>query len=412
MRLTKQCVEKLPLPAPLPSGKSAQQIYRDDKLKGFAIRVTSTGLKSFLVEKRMGRKNRRITIGHFGHFTVEEARLEAIMLLGKMARGTDPILEKRAERAKQVTLKQAFDDYLVGHPNLAAYTVKDYERSINGSFKDWQNKPIAELSKNLIEKRHQDLGRISHARANNAMRVLRAVFNYAMDRYDDMDGNPILQTNPVSRLSRTRGWFRVERRQTVIKLHQLAAWYKGTEALRSDTARDYLRFTLFTGLRRGESARLTWEMVDFEDRTLTIPKTKNGEPHTLPLSDFLIELLKRRYTLTGGASFVFPANSKQGHYTDPKRAIEEVTDHSGVSFCMHDLRRTFITVAEGLDISVYALKRLLNHKMSGDVTAGYIVTSTERLREPMQRITDALQRAIDYSPDKRILPFPGSRQSG
>ena len=55
---------------------------------------------------------------------------------------------------------------------------------------------------------------------------------------------------------------------------------------------------------------------------------------------------------------------------------------------LHDLRRTFITIAESLDIPAYALKRLLNHKTANDVTAGYIITDVERLRRPMQQITD------------------------
>jgi integrase len=62
------------------------------------------------------------------------------------------------------------------------------------------------------------------------------------------------------------------------------------------------------------------------------------------------------------------------------------------TFTLHDLRRTFITVAESLDIPAYAIKRLVNHKLSGDVTAGYIVGDVERLRAPMQRITDYLLR--------------------
>ncbi len=60
----------------------------------------------------------------------------------------------------------------------------------------------------------------------------------------------------------------------------------------------------------------------------------------------------------------------------------------------HDLRRTFITVAESLDISAYAAKRLVNHKMSGDVTAGYIIADVELLRDPMQKITDHLLKCI------------------
>ncbi len=59
-------------------------------------------------------------------------------------------------------------------------------------------------------------------------------------------------------------------------------------------------------------------------------------------------------------------------------------------FISHDLRRTFATIAESLDLSAYALKRLLNHKMGNDVTAGYIMRDAERLRKPMQQITDFL----------------------
>lgn len=68
----------------------------------------------------------------------------------------------------------------------------------------------------------------------------------------------------------------------------------------------------------------------------------------------------------------------------------KVTEASGVAFTIHDLRRTYITIAESLDISAYALKRLVNHKMSNDVTAGYIISDVERLRDPMQRITSQL----------------------
>ncbi|RUQ85047.1 integrase [Legionella septentrionalis] len=68
--------------------------------------------------------------------------------------------------------------------------------------------------------------------------------------------------------------------------------------------------------------------------------------------------------------------------------MANVTKFSGIHFTVHDLRRTFITIAEGLDISAYALKRLMNHKMNGDITAGYIVADVERLRKPMQQITD------------------------
>lgn len=75
--------------------------------------------------------------------------------------------------------------------------------------------------------------------------------------------------------------------------------------------------------------------------------------------------------------------------------MNKITENSGVPFHLHDLRRTFATVAESLDIPAYALKRLLNHKMRQDVTAGYVIADVERLRTPMQRITDFLLKAAE-----------------
>jgi hypothetical protein len=58
---------------------------------------------------------------------------------------------------------------------------------------------------------------------------------------------------------------------------------------------------------------------------------------------------------------------------------------------------SYITVTESIDVSEYVLKRLLNHKMRNDVTAGYIVSDVEGLREPMQRISDYLTLVINAS---------------
>ncbi|GAB4363846.1 MAG: hypothetical protein Kow0060_20800 [Methylohalobius crimeensis] len=58
---------------------------------------------------------------------------------------------------------------------------------------------------------------------NLAMRYLRAVFNFAMAEYADVDGKPIISANPVTKLSQTKSWHRVSRRQTVIRAHELGA---------------------------------------------------------------------------------------------------------------------------------------------------------------------------------------------
>jgi hypothetical protein len=88
---------------------------------------------------------------------------------------------------------------------------------------------------------------------------------------------------------------------------------------------------------------------------------------------------------------VFPANSKSGHLEEPKFSLRLVADLTGILVSAHDLRRTYVTVAESTDISPLALKALVNHSLGGDVTSGYIVATVERLREPAQRVADRLK---------------------
>jgi len=222
-------------------------------------------------------------------------------------------------------------------------------------------------------------------------------------------GHSLLLENPVRVLSQTRSWYLVQRRRTVIKSHQPPAWYGGVEALRDpaapDTAHtvaDYLLLLVFTGLRRQEAVQLCWEHINLQDRTLTVPDPKNHVPHTLPLSDFVLALLTRRQALAVNG-YVFPGKDDMGYLIEPKRQIAKVMTVSGVVFTLHDLRRTFATVAEGLDISGYTLKRLLNHTIHGDVTAGYIVTDVERLRGPMERISRFLCATMGMDEPAKVV---------
>jgi integrase len=65
---------------------------------------------------------------------------------------------------------------------------------------------------------------------------------------------------------------------------------------------------------------------------------------------------------------------------------------TGVKISVHDLRRSYITIAESCEISPIALKALVNHSQGKDVTAGYVQIVTERLRAPAQKVTDRLKQ--------------------
>ena len=434
INFTKAAIADLPPAAP---GK--RDYYRDARTPGLILQITASGTKSFLVYKWAGKKPVRVTLGQFPDTTIEQARKRAAKDLGKIADGKNPNDEKKAKRVRSITLLEVFKDFLAARKGLKPRTVYDYERLMGlhaeedrtdptrarktprkspGYFKDWQDKPIAEITKDMIERKHRELGATSEAQANLAMRFLRALFYFAMAKYENSHGKSLISENPVKRLSETRSWYRVERRGTLIKTHELKPWFTAVQALKAErpddkaeVVKDYLVFIALTGLRRQEAARLRWMDVDLKAKTFTVFDTKNREPHSLPLSDYLVALLERRKKDCGTSSYVFPGDSRAGHIVEPRRQIERVVKASEVNFGLHDLRRTFITIAESLDIPAYALKRLLNHKMANDVTAGYIVADVERLREPMQKITDFVLRAAGVKKSAEVVSMDKRRRA-
>src|SRR5215471_2102617 len=105
IKLTKGAVEKLPVP------ETGQEIYRDIELKGFGIRVTSGGTKTYVGERRISGKVRRVTLGRSNVLSAEEARRRAQEFLGKVAGGRDPIAEKHASAARDITLLKVLETY-------------------------------------------------------------------------------------------------------------------------------------------------------------------------------------------------------------------------------------------------------------------------------------------------------------
>lgn len=431
-KLTKAVVDRIPLT------NAGQKFYWDAELPGFGLRV-GTEAKAYFAEGRVNGKTVRFTIGRHGVFTPEQARHDAKEALLKMARSVNPTDTKREGRARGVTLEEAFRAFKASRKNLKSRTIYDYERFLGllpestkknprrkpGDLADWRDKPLTSITKDMVERRHAKIGEASPAQANLAMRFLRAIFNFAAGKYEDTKGRPIIGENPVRRLSQTDAWYRVERRKTVIKAHELAAWYKavmGLTGTKGETVRDYLILLLFTGLRRQEAAQLPFSGLDFKARTITVLDTKNREDHILPMSDVVYALLKSREEAQVAAQrgaekkpaegYVFPGDGSRGFLVEPRKQMDKVTKASEVAFTLHDLRRTFSTIAEGLDVPAYSLKRLLNHKIPGDVTAGYIVMDVERLREPMQKISDFIARTVGLHTPATVVQLPkGKRRS-
>lgn len=231
--------------------------FYDTKIPGLTLSITSTGTKSFMIYKKVKGKPLRHTLGRFPAMTVEQARREGQQVLGQIATGIDPMQQKKAARTKGVTLIETYHDFLEARKTLKPRTIEDYQCVMRTAFSDWQKKPLLKITKDMVAKRHRQLGERSKARANLSMRVLRALFNFAAGEYEDEHGQSLILENPVNRLSHTRAWYKVERRKSVIKAHDLASWYNALQTVKNDyegyqcnTICDYLLLILLTGLRR------------------------------------------------------------------------------------------------------------------------------------------------------------------
>ena len=403
-----------------PARAGTRDYYNDAQVPGLQLIVTDRGKKSFYLYSWFRGKPKRFRIGGYPDITPEHARKLAAKMRGDVAQNRDPHAERTRERVRGVTLRAAFEVFLRTRRKLKANTVASYRKYLETIFEDWLDRPFVSITREGIATRHAEVTEGSGpAHADNAMRTLRAVLNFALVQFEGPGGERLMTENPVARLSQTQAWNRVGRRKTLIAKHQLRPWFEAVLELKQTPldsqealVADYLLLLILTGLRRSEAAALTWEQVDLKGRTFTLrdTDTKNRETHTLPLSDYLITLLTGRKRVSGDSRYVFPGESKSGHLMEPRPQMRRITARSGVPFVLHDLRRTFATVAESLDIPHYALKRLLNHKMA-DVTAGYLIISPERLREPMQRITDSFLSAAGLREGAKVVRLVAGRAS-
>jgi integrase len=364
-------------------------IWFDEDMPGFGVMVsTKTGLKTYVVQRDLlkpnGRKKtRRETLGLVGKEikTLDEARELAGEKIRSMRLGIDPKAIARAS----VTLAQASEAYLAARPNMAEKSIRDYRRVFEVYLKDWGDNRLSEITRERVERRHLELGKEHPATANGVMRALRAVFNWAIDRYPDVTTNPV----------RLHGqWFKIHRRESHVRGDELPKFYAAVMKLANPVQRDYLLLLLFTGLRREQAASLTWRDVDFTAKVIRFPalRTKAKRKLDLPMCDVVFKLLKARREL-GDAHFVFPAYGRRGHIGEPKHPLGLISEATGISISVHDLRMTFTNAAVAAGVHTFQLKALLSHAVGeSDVTAGYVILSENDLREPAQKVADVLKK--------------------
>jgi integrase len=367
------------------------------KSNGLKIEVMTSGKKFFRLKQKFKGKTRSFSLGEFGLITIEEARNKAREKQALLHQGIDPNIEKKAALAKQATLREIFPKYLASK-RLADKTIKGYFVSMHNVLSPIADTSMLDISFEKILKIHQEYSIKSKAESNRAMRLLRALFNHAIDELRDTKNRPVITENPVKKLFKNGHIQKLDRKVSHLKDDQLPIFVDYLESIAKDdkeypsyrTGADLLLLMLFHGTRMGETQHITKDMVNLQDKSFWLTKTKAQRTLRLPMTSFSEGIFERRFLLAGDSIYLFPSvKDKTKPISDTKKPLKALHQETGILTTPHDLRRTFMTIGNRLDISVYTLKQLANHSLNNnDVTAGYVIQTPEELRPASQKITN------------------------
>lgn len=361
--------------------KQAPYFIRDDKIKGFAAKINPSGSIKLIAEVRHDGRTVRKSLGEHPHVTINEARNQAISFIQHVRSG-------KLKKVKEcISLKELFDSY-TRNVILKPSTLKNYKEVVLFYLRDWLEKPVDQITKQMVEKKFYQIrdkgiagGKPTYSQATKVMRILSALMNYA--RADE-----IIENNPVEVLKLKRIDRGIRKRE-----HYLSA-DKVIELLNITSSEAHpmtlaVHLMLRAGLRKNEALRLKWSDLEHVEGIpcLIIRDTKNHRPHYIPVTDEIQKILQRAQN---GTDYIFPSPVQSDTYIkDERPTLRRLNKLIGIEFKCHDLRRTFATRAAEVGLDYLMVKRLLNHR-SHDITAQYIQWNSKQnllvMKEALERV--------------------------
>jgi integrase len=332
-------------------------IYWDESEPGFGLMVTAGGHRSFVVQYRNSDGNsRRLTLK--GGLSVADARREARAVRGAVAKGGDPLQERRKEAAASAnTLRAVAEEYFLREgsrlrsmgerratferlvfPKLGARQIEDVKRS--------------EISR-LLDRIEDERGPVM---ADHTLAYLRRLFSWHAGRSDEF-------RSPIVRgMARTKPSERARAR--VLSDDEIRAVWQAAEDSGSVFAR-LVQFILLTATRRNEAARLTRQELSGSEWVIASGRYKTGRDHLVPLSEAALEVLRKVPTITQRQSYVFTTDGLHAlsGFSKFKRAFDA---RCGVSnWTIHDLRRTSRSLLSRVGVPSDHAERCLGHVLLG-----------------------------------------------
>jgi integrase len=398
---TKTVVEALQHPT------EGQELYWDTTLKGFGV-VCGKHNKTFIIQRDVKGRSRRISLGRYPDISLHAARKKAEELGGQMRGGTDPTEEKRKASADGMTLQEAWQLYqkFLRVKQRSAKTEKNYQQVLECYCSDWLDRPLAEITPEAARTRHERISeRNGTYAANRTMAALRAIWKRARREHHKLPESPTINVD-----------FNPERPRTAV-IKDLPAFWTALHKIENPIRRDLYIWLLFTGCRSEEARTMKWEQVDFAKRVVHFPVTKTGQSFDLPLSEFLTKLLQARRACAStravfpDSPWVFPAFGKQGYVAEAKLNKQEPKLFAE-TWSPHTLRHTWISIAENkAKVPPLHARLLVNHAVakSNDAHAGYVHADLADLRKSQARMSAYLLKAIRPKPMRargNVVPLP------
>ena len=365
MKLTQRVIENLRCE----SGKKDVLVFDSgkDSQRGLGVRVTANARKgsldhkSFVAQYRHAGEKRRVSLGSCSAVTLADARKAAAAIMGRAAQGYDEASERKAKaleakrkklEAKRdaVTLAALIEQWEALHlkskrPNYATAATATLRRV----FAKHLDMPAGRLDRAAVVRVLDGLAKDGKAAmAGATARYGSALFGWAVKR-GALASNPFVRV-PVAP---------TVRRDHVLTDDEIRRVWRATEGPGAFNA--IVRALLLTGQRREEVSGLMWGELDPGLSAWTLPaaRSKNGNPHVVPLSEEMRTLLRAQPRLKG-TDVVFPG--ERGVFSGWSKSKSRLDRRSCVfGWTLHDLRRTVATGLQKLGVRLEVTEAVLNH---------------------------------------------------
>ena len=387
MKFTKRLLEAIE-----PSDK--RQYFYDDEFTGLALRVGTSGRKTFYLGYRTGKgratEKKWVMLGAFPAMTVEQARDLAKEKAGHIVNGRDPALEVREEK-DAISIAAALDSFLEEYvAKLKPSTIAFYQIVVEKHLRPGLGKLRANKLGYTDVARFHTTRKATPYMANRCIAVLSVFLNWC-----ELHGYRDKNTNPCKEIKLNREHMRQEfmgtAELTILGDTLSRMERKGQVTTQTAAA---IRLLMFTGARRGEILSLKWNYIDLEQGVARLPDSKTGFK-VLQLSSPAVAVLE---SLPQFTEYVLPSNSASGHMVDIKKPWGNLLKHSGLSgWRIHDLRHAFASMMVNSGASLPIVGKILGHTQAR-TTQRYAHLEENPARKAAEEAAAKIAAALQATP--------------